>query len=130
MPDLYVILITNFDLFGRDYMMYTFRQTCKEEADIIYEDGLTLLYFNTTGTRGGSRAIENMLEYLQDSRGIKAVDEATRKLAGYIENVRKNSELKGVYMTVGDYIDNERREEREETTARVTEEVTKQVTEH
>ena len=72
MPDLYVILITNFDIFGKDYMMYTFKQTCKEEPDIDYEDGLRLLYFNTSGTIGGSRDIGNMLKFIQNSTDINS----------------------------------------------------------
>ncbi len=57
-----------------------------------------------------------------------AVDEATRELDRYVDSIKSNSVLKGDYMTVGDFIDNERREEREETTARVTKEVTERVT--
>ena len=53
-----------------------------------------------------------------------AVDDTTRELYGYIVSVRKNAELKGAYMTVGEWVDYERKQEREETTARVTEEVT------
>ena len=113
MPDLYVILITNFDVFGKDLMMYTIEQTCMEEPDIEYDDGLTMLYFNTAGSRGGSRDIKNMLKYLQDSRDDMAVDEATRELDRYVDSIKSNSVLKGDYMTVGDFIDNERREERE-----------------
>ena len=105
MPDLYVILITNFDVFDRDYMMYTFKQTCKEEPDIIYDDGLTVLYFNANGTKGGSRDIENMLKYLQDSRNVMAVDEATKELDGYVESVKNNATLKGDYMDFGYLID-------------------------
>ena len=65
-----------------------------------------------------------MLRYLQNSRKDLAVDDTTRELDGYITNVRKNAELKGAYMTVGEWVDYERKQEREETTARVTEEVT------
>ena len=105
MPDLYVILITNFDVFDKDYMIYTFKQTCKEESDIEYDDGLTILYFNANGSKGGSRDIENMLKYLQDSRNVMAVDEATKELDGYVESVKGNATLKGDYMDFGDLID-------------------------
>ncbi len=124
LPDLYVILITNYDVFKMDYMMYTFRQTCQEQPEIEYEDGLRILYFNTDGKKGGSTEIENVLRYLQNSRRAMAVDDTTRELDGYIVSVRKNAELKGAYMTVGEWVDYERKQEREETTARVTEEVT------
>ena len=140
MPDLYVILITNFDVFDKDCMIYTFRHICKEEPDIEYNDGLTILYFNTNGTKGGSRDIENMLKYLQDSREVMAVDEATKELDGYIESVKENASLKGDYMDFGDLIDNyverevkigvERgiQEKLEEAVANKIEEMTEQIT--
>ena len=132
MPDLYVILITNFDVFDRGCMVYTFKQTCREEPDLTYDDGLTILYFNTNGSRGGSRDIENVLKYLQDSRNVMAVDEATKELDGYVETVKGNAKLKGDYMTFGDLIDNMVEDgvkaRQEEMAARVTEEVTQQVT--
>ena len=86
-------------------MIYTFKQTCKEESDIEYDDGLTILYFNANGSKGGSRDIENMLKYLQDSRNVMAVDEATKELDGYVESVKGNATLKGDYMDFGDLID-------------------------
>ena len=97
-----------------------------------YDDGLTILYFNTNGSRGGSRDIENVLKYLQDSRNVMAVDEATKELDGYVETVKGNAKLKGDYMTFGDLIDNMVEDgvkaKQEEMAARVTEEVTQQVT--
>ena len=90
--------------------------------------GLNIIRIDKISSKGGSSNIENMLKYLQDSRNDMAVDEATKELDGYVESVKSNSLLKGDYMTFGNLIDNmvadERREEREETTARVTKEVT------
>ena len=49
LPNLYVITITNFDPFGYDYMMYTIKNSCVEEPELEYEDGLRFVYFNTKG---------------------------------------------------------------------------------
>ena len=57
------------------------------------------------GAKGGSRDIENMLKYLQDSRNVMAVDEATKELDGYVESVKNNATLKGDYMDFGYLID-------------------------
>ena len=46
-PNLYIITITNFDIFGRNQMVYTFNNQCKELPALPYDDGLTFLYFNT-----------------------------------------------------------------------------------
>ena len=67
-PNLYVITITNYDLFGEDYMMYTVRNRCEEVPDMEYDDGLRFLYFYTKGQKGGSQKIKNMLSYFQNSK--------------------------------------------------------------
>lgn len=128
LPDLYVILITDFDLFGKDHMVYTFKHSCVELPEIPYEDGVNILYFNTRGTKGGSQPIRNMLNYLQKSVVSSVVDKATAEIDGYVQDVRSNPEAEGNYMTIGDLIDREVEEAVEENTRRVTQQVTQQVT--
>lgn len=119
LPDLYVILITDFDLFGKDHMVYTFKHSCVELPEIPYEDGVNILYFNTRGTKGGSQPIRNMLNYLQKSVVSSVVDKATAEIDGYVQDVRSNPEAEGNYMTIGDLIDREVEEAVEENTRRV-----------
>ena len=145
-PNLYVITITNYDIFERDYMMYTFRNKCEELPDIEYDDGLQFVYFNTKGQKGGSQAIKNMLTYIQNSDSKNAVDDATRKIDFYVNSL---PEVEAGYMTLGDYFDSMldrakeemaedvrrevteavRKEIAEAVTKEVTESVTKEVTE-
>ena len=47
MPNLYVITITDYDPFGKDYMVYTVHNKCEEEPDLEYDDGLKFYYFKT-----------------------------------------------------------------------------------
>ena len=114
MHNLYVITITNFDIFKEDYMLYTFKQTCIEEPSIEYEDGLRFLYFNTKGTKGGSESILNMLRYMENSTADNAVDEATKEISKYVEEVKNNAELETRIMTLQDKIDIIREEGKEE----------------
>ncbi len=107
LPNLYVITITNFDLFGMDYMMYTFQNQCLEEPEIEYPDGLKFIYFNTKGHKGGSQAIENMLKYIQESKSDNVKDDATRKIDGYVKHVKEDPLWKEGAMTLGYYIDRE-----------------------
>ena len=102
------------DYFHKDYMLYTFRNRCEELPELDYKDGLTYLYFNTGGTCGGSEAIRNMLLYMQNSREQSTVDEATSKINEYVQNVRRDPEIRGNYMTLGDRIDWEKEISREE----------------
>ena len=107
LPNLYVILITDFDLFGDGQRLYTFQHRCLESPEVTYEDGLRILYFNTKGTKGGSQSVQNMLNYLQESKATSVVDEATREIDGYVRGVKENPKAEEAYMTIGDIIDRE-----------------------
>lgn len=120
LPDLYMILITDFDLFGDNQRLYTFRHQCQEVPEIPYEDGLRIIYFNTKGTKGGSQSIQNMLNYLQKSDEVSVVDEATREIDGYVRGIRTNPKAEEAYMTIGDIIDREVEEAVENNTKMVT----------
>lgn len=120
MPNLYVIIITNFDPFGYDYMMYTIKNRCIEEPSLNYQDGLQFIYFNTQGTKGGSKEIKTMLKYLQDSRRENAINEATKEVHDYVSRVKILPEVRDGYMKFEEIIALARKDEREETTLFVT----------
>lgn len=44
MKNVTLIMISNYDPFGRDRMMYTFRNTCEEEPDLEYDDGVRTIF--------------------------------------------------------------------------------------
>ena len=46
------------------------------------------------GEIGGSKSIENILRYIQESNHANVVDEATREIDGYVETVKTDPELK------------------------------------
>ena len=112
MPGLYVITITNFDIFREDYMLYTFKNSCEEVPDLKYDDGLKFIYFNTKGHKGGSKSIENLLRYIQSSTDNNVVDENTKELSGYVREVKSGEAFKEAFMTIGDHLDWEREEGR------------------
>ena len=97
-PKLYVITITNYDIFGEDYMMYTFRNRCEEVPNLEYEDGLQFIYFYTKGQKGGSQAIKNMLTYFQNSDSKNAVDDATKMIDRYVRKVKSLPEVEAGYI--------------------------------
>ena len=105
MPELFIVNITNYDPFGDDQMVYTFQKKCIEAPEVVYNDGVTILYFNTTGTKGGSEELKNFLEYLEKSEPEKAVTSATQELQGYVEQIKHDAEIGGNYMTFGDLLD-------------------------
>ena len=48
----YVIMITTFDPFGYDHILYTVRNTCIEVPELPYDDGAATFFFYTKGKEG------------------------------------------------------------------------------
>lgn len=105
MPDLYIINITNYDPFGYDQMVYTIKNKCIEEPELVYNDGVTIFYFNTIGTKGGSDDLKKFLEYLETSKSTHASTSATKELQGYVNMIKHDAEIGGNYVTFGDLMD-------------------------
>ena len=85
-------------------MMYTFRNKCVEVPDLPYEDGLQFIYFNTTGKNGGCKEIADLLHYMERSTADNAVDDATRLIHRYVEEVKIAPEVRNGYMRFDDII--------------------------
>lgn len=111
LPDLYVIMILNYDPFGEDRVLYTFKNSCVEDPTIPYNDGLTFMIFYTKGHVGGSQAVKNMLNYIQTS---SVSDDDTKEINYYVASVKADPEVKEGIMTLGEHFDMEREEGRAE----------------
>ena len=122
LPNLFVIMITNYDPFGYDYMLYTIRNRCEEIPELKYEDGLCFLYFNTTGSLGGSKELRNLLTYIQNSSSKNVTNDIIRQLHEYLCQVKESPEVRAEYMLWEEKIFYERREAKEEGKAEGCEE--------
>lgn len=98
LPSLYVITITNYDPFGKGYMMYTIHNKCEEVPELVYDDGLQFIYFNAQGTKGGNEAIYNLLKYIQSSREDNISDDTTHQLHQFVSRVKVQPETRLEYM--------------------------------
>lgn len=107
-PNLFILTILNYDPFGYDYMMYTFENRCMEVADLQHGDGLKFIYFYTGGTKGGSKELKNMLQYLRHSTADNATDKSTRELHDYVSKVKTLPEVRQGYMKFDELIYYER----------------------
>ena len=114
LPNLYVITITDYDFFGKDHMVYTFRNRCRELPELTYDDGLEFIYFYTNGTLGGCESIKNMLKYIRNSNKTNVSDEATRELHGYVSQLKVDPDVKVGFMKFEEIIYYERREAAQE----------------
>ena len=104
-------MILDYDPFGKDRMVYTFRNCCVEDPAIPYKDGLTIMIFNTTGTIGGSQEIKNMLDYIQNNN---VSDSTTKQLNGFVNYVKSDPFVQEGIMTLGEHYDMEREKGRAE----------------
>ncbi len=114
LPNLFVVTVLNYDLFGKGYMKYCVHNCCEEVPDAPYDDGLTFLYFNTKGAKGGNEVIHSVLNYLQDSRKENVVNEETRKLHAMVEQVKKKPEVRLAYMRFDEVLYWEKKESHEQ----------------
>ena len=71
----------------------------------MYNDGVTIYYFNTTGTQGGSDDLKKFLEYLETCKSTYASTSATKELQSYVDTIKHNAEIGGNYLTFGDLMD-------------------------
>ena len=111
LPNLYILTITDFDPFGYDYMMYRIRNHCEEIPELTYDDGLQYIYFYTGGKLGGSPEIKAMLTYLCESTEQNVINEATREIHQYVNQVKVLPEVRMEYMRFEDIIYYQRMDE-------------------
>ena len=99
LPNLYIINILDYDPFGYDQVCYTIKNKCEEVPELKYEDGLSFLYFITTGTKGGTENIKNMLRFIENSDSSNAVDDSTKRMYDYVSHIKAQQEARDRYMS-------------------------------
>lgn len=80
--DVYIIIITPFDLFGKGRYKYTFGMGCVEHPGIWLNDGATRIFLNTGGTdsEGVSEELVALLRYFESSTDIMAKASHSEKI--------------------------------------------------
>ena len=107
-----MIMITTFDPFGKGSVIYTFENTCKEYPELENKDGLKYIYFNTTGTKGGTESIKQLLSYLSYSKIENVKNEKISHIHDYVKTVKQSAEVRNRYMTIGEMLDASKEEGR------------------
>ncbi len=98
--DVYIIIITPFDLFGKGLYKYTFDMACEEVPEVRLRDGVTRIFLNTRGTReeGVSKELIELLRYFEKSTAALAERSESERILRLHENIAriKASEEVGV----------------------------------
>ena len=72
LPDMWTIWILSYDPFGLDYRVYTVKNVVEESPKIEYNDGVKKLFLYTGGQMGGTKALQDLLAYIQSSTTANA----------------------------------------------------------
>ena len=96
-----VIFISPYDPFGLKRMVYTIKNTCVEEPDMPYEDGMQTLFLYTKGSKGNPpEELRRLLRYLEDSREENAQDEDLKEIHRMVQQVKRDREVSLEYMKI------------------------------
>ena len=95
----FVIFITTFDPFGYEMPVYTFKNICKENTEIILQDETSKIFFNATAYKKESDvAIRKFMSYLLNK---KPTDDFTRKLDNLVNTIKSNKQFRKGYDNMG-----------------------------
>ena len=104
LPDIWTIWILSYDPFGLDYRVYTVKNVVEESPKIEYNDGVKKLFLYTGGQMGGTKALQDLLAYIQSSTTANAVDENLKKLHANVERLKNNKQIGVKYMQMQEVI--------------------------
>ncbi|MGN0251112.1 MAG: Rpn family recombination-promoting nuclease/putative transposase [Oliverpabstia sp.] len=96
-----VILITPYDPFGLNRMIYTIRNKCDEVPTMPYDDGSRTIFLYTKGTEGiPSEELEKFLHYMEHTTEENAVTDNLRNINQMVNLVKQDEEVSLQYMKI------------------------------
>ncbi len=96
--DSYIIFICLSDLFGRGRYRYSFENICKEDMEVMLNDGAKKIFLNADGKKGDiSEELKAFLDYVA---GRPSEDAFVKKLESAVEKAKKNRKWRREYMTL------------------------------
>lgn len=103
LPDVFIIMILPFDLFGKGLYRYTFRQMCQEAPNLPLNDGAVRIFLNTRGTKraGVEQELIDLLHYFEHSTAETAAaseSERIHRLQRKVESIRSSEEMGAKFM--------------------------------
>ena len=96
-----IIMITPYDPFGLNRMVYTIKSGCVEVPEMPYEDGAQTLFLYTKGTAGNpSEALRQLLQYMEHTTETNARNADLKEIQEMVKTVKKDEEVSIGYMKV------------------------------
>lgn len=96
--DSYIIFICLSDLFGKGRYRYSFENICKEDMEVMLNDGAKKIFLNADGKKGD--IIEELKAFLDYVADRPSEDAFVKKLESAVEKAKKNRKWRREYMTL------------------------------
>ena len=99
--NVYIIVITPYDVFGQGKYRYTFRMACREEPGLDLEDGAERIFLNTRGTNPEevSPELVELLRYMENTNtAAPAENQKVREIQRRVEAIKSSEEVGVRYM--------------------------------
>ena len=94
-----MILITPYDPFHLNRMVYTVRNACEEVPSLPYDDGAKTIFLYTKGTEGNpSEELLQLLHYMEHTKEETAVNDSLKELHQMVSVVKHDREVSLNYM--------------------------------
>ena len=96
LPDTFIIFFCTFDYPNRGHPVYTFKNFCEEDPDLLLPDGVTKVILNSAAAaKETNPELKALLEYMN---GIKGESGFIGELESKIREVKENDERRREYM--------------------------------
>lgn len=86
----YIIFVCTFDYFKKGRHIYTFRERCDQDSDLLLNDGTVKIFLNPKSKMND--VSENLLAFLNYIAGIKSDNLLVEALDNTVQNVKKSRE--------------------------------------
>ena len=114
--DVFIIIISPFDLFGYGRYRYTFRNQCLEVPELYLEDGATRIFLNTRGQNDNDESTElvELLHYMEHTNvpGAAGTNKKLQQLRANVRRIQQDAEVGVRYMQAWEEIEYAKQEGR------------------
>lgn len=113
MTDVYVIFITDFDIFGKGLYKYTFTNKCDEVQGLPLGDGATRIFLNLKGNNDNNvtQGLKDLLHFIQNTTSnFVSSDLRVQDLVRLVKNLKGSEEVRELTMKT-DWIEEQARAE-------------------
>lgn len=89
----------DYDPFQCDRMVYTFRNTCEQEPELKYDDGVRTIFLYVYGKKGAeNKELAELLRYMADSCSENVTNSEIQEIQKMVDEIKQNSEIGVRYM--------------------------------